>query len=130
MKPWLKTVLKIAGIYNVLWGTAVVFAPNLFFDLVGIDRPVYPMIWQSVGMIVGVYGVGYYLAARDYVKHYLIVLVGYLGKLFGPIGVFYMVLFEGFPVYFFMIIAFNDLIWWYPFITMLKEAYKEHKFTL
>ena len=27
--------------------------------LAGMERPVYPMIWQCMGMIVGVYGVGY-----------------------------------------------------------------------
>ena len=39
-----------------------------------------------MGMIVGVYGIGYLIAARDPRTHWPIVLVGLLGKVFGPIG--------------------------------------------
>ena len=37
-------------------------------------------------MIVGVYGVGYATAALDPSRHWPVVLVGLLGKIFGPIG--------------------------------------------
>jgi len=85
MNKW----LVAAGIYNVLWGSLVVFAPNLFFRLGGLELPYYKMIWQSVGMIVGVYGVGYLIAAQNPEKHWVIVLVGLLGKIFGVTGFIY-----------------------------------------
>ena len=37
-------------------------------------------------MIVGVYGVGYWIAGDDPYRHWPIVLVGFLGKAFGPVG--------------------------------------------
>ena len=37
-------------------------------------------------MIVGVYGLGYRLAADDPYRHWPIVLVGLLGKILRPIG--------------------------------------------
>jgi hypothetical protein len=37
-------------------------------------------------MLVGVYGIGYAIAAFDPWRHWPIVLVGLLGKLLGPIG--------------------------------------------
>ena len=37
-------------------------------------------------MIFGVYGVGYAVAATAPLRHWPIVLVGLLGKLFGPVG--------------------------------------------
>ena len=40
------------------------------------EFPRYPQIWQCVGMIVGVYGVGYLVAASDPLRHWPIVLVG------------------------------------------------------
>lgn len=53
------------------------------FDLTGIARVNYPEIWQCVGMIVGVivgvYGIGYLVAASDPRRHWPIVLVGLLG---------------------------------------------------
>ena len=56
------------------------------FRAVGIEPPNYPELWQCIGMIVGVYGIGYLAASTDPVRHWPIVLVGFLGKIFGPIG--------------------------------------------
>ena len=82
----MKRFLQIAGIYNLAWGASVILFPNLAFDLAGMTRPLYPMIWQCVGMIVGVYGIGYLIAATDPLRHWPITLIGLLGKIFGPIG--------------------------------------------
>jgi small multidrug resistance pump len=48
------------------------------------ELPRYPDIWQCVGMIVGVYGVGYLIAAFDPLRHWPVILVGLLGKVLGP----------------------------------------------
>jgi small multidrug resistance pump len=121
-------VLVFAALYNLLWGAFVVLFPNFFFDWAGLERLNYPQIWQCVGMIVGVYGVGYWIASRDPIKHWPIVMVGFLGKIFGPIGFLQSYVEEVFNAKFFTIIIFNDLIWWVPFFLLLKEAYKKHAF--
>jgi small multidrug resistance pump len=119
--------LKLAAIYNLLWGALVILFPHLFFDLAGMERTNYPEIWQCVGMIVGVYGVGYWMAAQDPVKHYPVVLVGFLGKILGPIGFAQALITGRFPLAFGIIIIFNDLIWWIPFYKLLKEKYQRDK---
>jgi small multidrug resistance pump len=121
-KKWMQYVLWIAGVYNILWGTVVILFPNLFFDLVGMERPLYPMIWQCVGMVIGVYGVGYFIAGYQPLRHWPIVLVGFLGKIFGPIGFVYYLATGAFPLYFGLTIIFNDLIWWIPFGLILLAA--------
>jgi small multidrug resistance pump len=83
---WMKPVLLAAGVYNILWGGFVLLFPLAMFRWFGMAAPNYPQLWQCVGMIVGVYGVGYIAAARDPLRHWPIVLVGFLGKVFGPIG--------------------------------------------
>lgn len=122
---WMKTVLQAAGIYNMLWGAWVVLFPNHFFDLVGLPRPNYATIWQSVGMIVGVYGLGYYIAAYDPVRHYPIVLVGFLGKLFGPIGLVMYAAQGLLPWAFGWVNLTNDVIWLVPFAIILYHAFRE-----
>lgn len=121
---WMSRWLVAAGIYNLVWGAVVIAFPNLLFDLVGMDRPVYPQIWQCVGMIVGVYGIGYLAAARDPLRHWPIVLVGFLGKIFGPIGFAAAVVKGELPVAFGATILTNDLVWWAPFGMMLWAAAK------
>lgn len=120
----MKLVLKIAGIYNISWGAVVIAFPNLFFELAGMQAPLYPMIWQCVGMIVGVYGVGYWIAANNPLVHWPITLVGFLGKIFGPIGFAWYLTKGAFPVDFGMLIIFNDIIWWLPFGAILFKAYQ------
>ncbi len=48
--------LKVAAIYNLVWGAFIVLFPHAIFDFAGLPRMVnYIGIWQCVGMIVGVY---------------------------------------------------------------------------
>jgi small multidrug resistance pump len=119
--------LKLAAIYNIIWGSWVIFFPHAFFDLMGMERLNYPEIWQCVGMIVGVYGIGYWLAAEDPIKHYPIVLVGFLGKIFGPIGFAQALLAGRFPLEFGVMIIFNDLVWLPCFFGMLRDKYRHDR---
>lgn len=119
---WARPVLRAAGVYNLGWGALVIVQPNLFFRLAGMPLPNYPQLWQCVGMIVGVYGVGYWIAATDHRRHWPIVLVGMLGKIFGPIGFAKSLIDGSFPLAFGINIIFNDLIWWVPFALLLWDA--------
>ena len=121
---WARNWLLAAALYNVLWGAWVVLFPHALFDLCALPRPSYPELWQCVGMIVGVYGVGYALAARDPLRHWPIVLVGLLGKLLGPIGFAQALLRGTFPPEFGWTILTNDLLWWWPFAAILVAAWR------
>ena len=95
-----------------------------FEDLAGLAQPNYPELWQCIGMIVGVYGIGYAIAARDPVRHWPIVLVGLLGKILGPIGFLGAVLHDRVPLEAGLVIVTNDLIWWPGFALALWLAWR------
>lgn len=125
-KPWMKTVLKIAGVYNVLWGAWVVLFPNHFFELTGMDLPTHVSIWQGMGMVIGVFGLGYWWAGDNPLVHWPIVAVGFLGKIFGPIG-FVMNYIQGtIPFKFCYTMPTNDLVWWVPFALILYAAWQKN----
>lgn len=124
---WMRAVLLVAAAYNVLWGGLVILFPFAVFDVLGMERPNYPQIWQCVGMIVGVYGVGYAAAALDPLRHWPVVLVGLLGKIFGPIGFLSAMVGGTLPLSFGLTILTNDLIWWLPFALILLRAYQSNK---
>jgi hypothetical protein len=118
-----KATLKIAAIYNLLWGAWVVLFPQHFFELVGMEKINHPMVWQGMGMIIGVYGLGYWWASSDPHRHWPIVMVGFLGKIFGPLGFFFNY-FQGLvPFEFIYTLITNDFIWWIPFILILKDVH-------
>ena len=136
-KPrWMRLTLLAAGIYNLVWGAAVVLFPAALFRWAEMELPRYPQIWQCVGMIVGVYGIGYLIAAGNPLRHWPIVLVGFLGKNLGPIGflgkVFGPVGFVAaasrgeLPWSWGITIVSNDLIWWVPFGAILFCTLSSH----
>lgn len=119
---WARTTLVLAAIYNLVWGGLVVAFPTQWFTWLDMEPPRYPGIWQCVGMIVGVYGVGYGIASRDPARHWPIVLVGLLGKVLGPIGFLLGVARGELPLRFGWTILSNDLVWWVPFAALLLHA--------
>lgn len=123
-KPWMRTVMRAAAIYNILWGAWVVLFPLAFFRLTGMAEPTHPMIWQGMGMVIGVYGLGYWWAAANPVKHWPIVAVGFLGKIFGPIGFVFNYAQGIVPASFAYTLITNDFIWWVPFFLILNEVRK------
>jgi hypothetical protein len=122
-----KVTLAVAAVYNILFGAWVVLFPASAFELAGLDQPNYPELWQCIGMIVGVYGIGYAIAARDPIRHWPIVLVGLLGKVFGPIGFLDAALRGEMPWRCGWLIVTNDLIWWLPFTALLLAARRAHR---
>lgn len=123
---WMRQVLVAAGIYNLLWGAAIILVPSALFRFAEMDLPRYPQIWQCVGMIVGVYGVGYLIAATDPLRHWPITLVGLLGKVFGPIGFAGALASGDLPLAFGVTILTNDIIWWVPFAGILYQAFRSY----
>ena len=74
-------------------------------------------------MMVGVYGYGYYLLARDPQRYAAFIWIGLAGKTLGPIGFLYNVATGGLPWTFAWVCLFNDVIWWPAFWSFaLKHA--------
>jgi uncharacterized membrane protein HdeD (DUF308 family) len=121
MRRW----LAAAGIYNLIWGAAMVLAPVTTLNALGVapgHTDLWPQLWACIGMIVGVYGVGYLIAARDPARHWPIVLVGLLGKILGPIGFVDAAVRGDLPWSMGVTILTNDLLWWIPFGMILWHA--------
>jgi hypothetical protein len=123
---WIPRLLNAAAVYNLAWCVFVVLFPTLPFRLAGMEPPNYPALVQCLGMIVGVYGVGYALAARDPVTRWPLVLVGLLGKILGPIGFVYAASIGEFSWRGGWTIVANDLVWWLPFTAILMHAARVH----
>jgi len=105
-----------AAIYNAVWGAAVLLFPHELSSLVGLHlaAETLPLV-QVIGMMVGVYAIGYYLLARDPVRYCGFIWVGLAGKTFGPIGFLFSAAAGVLPWRFGWVCVFNDLIWWPAF---------------
>ena len=125
---WMKSVLLVAGVYNLIWGLLAVVAPQWMLSVSGVNAgPVAFAFWQCIGMIVGVYGVGYIIAAKHPFHHWPITLVGLLGKILGPAGFILATTNDLLPATMVWTIVANDLIWWIPFTAILWGAVRHHR---
>jgi hypothetical protein len=129
-KPWMTTTLQLAAIYNILWGGWTVLFPDHFWQLVGMETMRHPMVWQGMGMVIGVYGIGYWWASYRPMRHWPIIAVGMLGKIFGPLGFIMNYLAGDIPFGFFYTLITNDFIWWIPFGLILWAVHRHHQWSL
>jgi len=117
-----------AGLYNLLWALIAIVIPNRMLGWLGVETTAVSVhFWQCIGMIVGVYGIGYLIAARGPYRHWPVTLVGLLGKIFGPIGFAFGVAGGTLPASLGWTIVTNDLVWLIPFAMILWGAVRYHQ---
>ncbi|TVR19597.1 MAG: hypothetical protein EA391_00295 [Balneolaceae bacterium] len=121
---WHSRWLLAAAFYNIGFGIWAGLFPQQAFQLFGMDTNTPLFLWQTIGMIVGVYGIGYGIAALNEQKHIPIVLVGLLGKIFGPLGFLYTYLAGDISLSFGIMIVLNDLIWYPAFFAITFRYFK------
>jgi hypothetical protein len=111
----------LAAVYNVAFGVWTAVWPNQFFDLMRMPRPLYPGIWQCLGMVVGLYGAGYAYAAWRLDRGAPLIAIGLAGKVLGPLGYLLTADVGQWPSRTLTLNIFNDVIWWIPFALYLLE---------
>jgi len=104
-------MFRIAAVYNLCWGVAMILFPNLIFTLCGLPPLNYPFVMSGLGLGVGLFGYGYWMVARDLRRNLHVAIIGFLGKTLGPIGWLWTVLTTGLPLRTMWTNVFNDLIW-------------------
>jgi small multidrug resistance pump len=124
---WAATLLRTAAAYNLVFGVFAVCFPSAWFAWADMPDPSPLSLWQCIGMVVGVYGVGYWCAAAAPLRHWPIVLVGLLGKVFGPIGFVAAASRGELPWRAGWLLLTNDLVWWLPFALLLRAALRHHR---
>ena len=117
----------LAGIYNILWGLWVSLDPNWLFRFAKMELPNYPEIFVCVGMVVGLYGVVYLEITRRPERGFLLALVGFVGKILGPIGAIYYVSIGKWTFNALIMNLTNDFIWLIPFAIYLFDSWKFYK---
>lgn len=91
------------------------------------ELPNYPEIFACVGMVVGLYGVVYLEVARRPENGFLLALVGFVGKILGPLGAAYYVYIGKWTYSALIMNLTNDLIWLIPFAIYLIDSWPYYK---
>lgn len=123
---WMSRVLFAAGLFYCAVAVITACWPHLWFDWAGLDRPRLMILWRGAGLVAGAFGIGFLLAARSPIRHWAIVLIGWLKMSIAIVGFAGAVVFGELPANAALLAIIDDLLWWLPFAMILWAALQAH----
>ncbi len=124
LKPWMRKLLIFAGGYNLLVGLNLCVFYHEMFKFFALPKPNLIMYVQLVGILVALFGVGYWRVAFRPIQNRDLLLLGFLSKLFGTLLGTGYVLLGKMPPIFFVILVFSDLVYLPFFWLILRRVYR------
>ena len=125
---WHGQMLKAAAVCSLLPGLYSATFPELAMSVLKVEPQAgYLELWRYLGITLCVYGVGYWCASYAPVRHSLLVMIGLLGKILGPIGFLLAARNGSLPMLPGIVFLVNGLIWSIPFTAVLLHARRSHQ---
>ena len=101
--PWMKGLLRFAAGFNVCAGIHMAVLYHETYKLIGMPKPEIHFPIQLVGILVALFGFGYYLVARHPLRNRDLLLVGWWSKFLGScLGIGYILMGQ-LPLRFFIV---------------------------
>ncbi len=91
------------------------------YQLFGIEKPQFLMPIQLIGVLVILFGVGYYRVASRPLENYDLLLLGFLSKASSSLLGIYYTAFGPLPLFFLVFLFFADIIYLPPFWIILRR---------
>lgn len=121
MAPWMKRLLWFVGGYNILAGLNMFCFYHESFKVMGVPKPQMNLPIQLVGVLVGLFGVGYWLVASNPVENRNLLVLGFWSKLLGSVLGVYYVAAGKLPLVFLAILFVSDVIYLPPFYLIMRR---------
>jgi hypothetical protein len=119
--PWMRFVLCVASVYNLSAALAMVVFYHEVSKILGMPRPNPIMPFQLDGLLVGLFGVGYWLVASRPVENRTVLWLGFWSKLLGTLLCGYHVARGDLPLSFVPLVAISDAIYLPPFFIIARR---------
>lgn len=124
LRPWMRYLLWFTGGYNLLAGLTMIVFYHEMFKFKQVPKPELLLPIQLVGVLVGLFGVGYLMVAFHPLLNRNVLLLGFLSKLFGSLlGIGYVALGK-LPPEFLIVLFFADIMYLPPFVIILRRLYR------
>ena len=117
-------VLRFAGAFNLLAGAAMCCLYHEGYRLLGVQKPELVLPLQLVGVMVGLFGVGYWLTALNPLENRNVLMLGFWSKAFGSVLGVYYTLAGPLPLVFLVVLLLADIIYLAPFAIILRRLYR------
>jgi hypothetical protein len=117
-------LLRFAGSYNILAGISMICFYHEGYKLLGIPKPELILPVQVMGILVGLFGVGYHLVAQNPIENRNILMLGFLSKALASVAALYYVGVGELPLVFLPVLFLADIIYLPPFYVILQRLYR------
>lgn len=121
LDPWMKLLLRVVACFNISAGLFMIFATRFAYRMIGMNKPDINFPLQLVGILVALFGWGYYLVARDPIRNRNLLLIGFWSKALGSVLGTYYILIGRLPWTFFFVYLFADIVYLPPFWAILRR---------
>jgi small multidrug resistance pump len=113
--PWMRFVLRFAGTFNLLAGFCMVVFYHEGYHMLGEPKPALVLPVQIMGILVGLFGVGYHCVAARPAQNRDLLMLGLLSKAISATAALYYVAVGRLPWPFALVVFFADVIYVPPF---------------
>jgi hypothetical protein len=120
----MKFVLRFVAVYNVLAGVNMFCFYHESYKAIGVAKPELNLPIQLVGVLVALFGAGYWMVANNPVENRNVLLLGFWSKLLGSLLGIYYVAAGKLPPIFLAILFFSDIIYLPPFYVILRRLFR------
>lgn len=115
LDAWMTRLLWGAAAFNVLAGIGMILFYHEGYRALGIPKPELALPTQIVGMLVMLFGWGYWMVARDPLLNTNVLRIGWWTKALGSVLVFYHYFQGNVPWILPFGVLFADVAWLFPF---------------
>src|SRR5262245_5760035 len=123
LTTWMKFVLRFVALFKMGAGLFMLIGYHETYRIIGMPKPEISFPIQLVGILVGLFGVGYYLVARNPIENRNVLALGFWSKFLGScLGTAYVLLGK-LPPQFVAVYFFADVIYLPPFYLIMRRLY-------
>lgn len=124
----MRGVLLVAGVYNLAWGVFIYNFPDAFYSWLTEQNceSAQLIVYQGAGTFI--FGIIYITAALYPVRFWYLILLGFVSKLSGAIGVYFFIIDSNITRHFIFHVLVNDMAWLIPLAIITYRAYLLRKF--
>lgn len=123
LDKWMKFTLRFVAVFNVCAGLHMLVFYHETYKVIGMPKPEIQFPIQLVGILVALFGWGYYLVAKNPVENRNVLLLGFFSKFLGSVLGTAYVLAGKLPWTFVLVFFFCDIIYLPPFYLILRRLY-------
>jgi hypothetical protein len=122
LRPWMRYLLRFAGTFNLLAGLGMCTLYHEGLQFLGFHKQL-GLPTQIMGVLVGLFGVGYHLVASNPVENRNLLMLGFWSKAISSVFAVWYVIIHKIVWWFAPIVFFADIIYLPFFYVILRELY-------